>query len=300
MVIFPIIKLSCNNFCEMVCKNLLRFPTIILLYRYDGITMKGLFMRILCVANHKGGVGKSTTCINLGAALARLGKKTLLCDADPQGHTTIGLGIDTQDKQTLAELLCDDTVLPEDVIQKTYIDNLDIIPSDISLSVAELKLSNSPAKEFRLRNKLRSLKGYDICIFDCPPTFGTLPMNVFNVATEIILPLQLSYFSLEGVSNFMDTIDFINNNVGPIINHRITLSGVLITFFDTRTKMARDVFTQVKDAFGARVFKTTIPQNVKLNEAQSKGLAIFDYDMQCKGADAYMKFAKELLKQGSK
>ena len=158
-------------------------------------------MRILAIANHKGGVGKSTTAINLGAALAQLGKKVLLIDADPQGHTTIGLGIDTRDKQTLAELLCDDTVLFDDVIQKTYINKLDIIPSDISLSVAELKLSNAPAKEFRLRTKLRNLSGYDILIFDCPPTFGTLPMNVFNIATEVILPLQLSYFSLEGVSN---------------------------------------------------------------------------------------------------
>ncbi len=261
---------------------------------------KGLGMRILAIANHKGGVGKSTTAINLGAALAQLGQKILLVDADPQGHTTIGLGIDTREKQTLAELLCDDTVLCEDVIQKTYIDKLDIIPSDISLSVAELKLSNAPAKEFRLRTKLRNLSGYDMVIFDCPPTFGCLPMNVFNIATEVILPLQLSYFSLEGVSNFMDTIDFINNNIGPLINHRITLGGVLITFFDTRTKMARDVFSQVKDTFGARVFKTTIPQNVKLNEAQSKGKSIFDYDSTCKGAVAYMKFAKEILNQGSK
>ena len=253
---------------------------------------------MVAIANHKGGVGKSTTAINVGAALAYLGKQVLLIDADPQGHTTIGLGIDTQNNQTLTELLCDDTIVCEDVIQHTYINNLDIIPSDISLSVAELKLSTMPAKEFRLRTKLRTISGYDIIIFDCPPTFGILPMNVFTLATEIILPVQLSYFSLEGVNNFLDTLNFINNSVGPLINHRIVLGGVLITFFDTRTKMARNVFSQVNDVFGAKVFKTTIPQNVKLNEAQSKGKSIFDYDSTCKGAEAYMKFAQELLNQG--
>ncbi|MBA3954364.1 ParA family protein [Candidatus Dependentiae bacterium] len=252
-------------------------------------------MRMIAVANHKGGVGKSTTVINLGAALALLGKKVLLIDTDPQGHTTLGLGVKTKEKQTLAELLCQDDVLPEDVIQNTYIKGLDIIPSDLSLSVAEMKLSTMTAKEFKLRNKLRTLTGYDIIIFDCAPTFGALPMNVFTTATEVILPIQLGYFSLEGVSNFIDTLQFINKNVGPIINHEVGLSGVLITFYDIRTKLAREVLASVHETFNSRVFETTIPQNIKLNEAQSNGKAIFDYDADCKGAEAYMNLAKELL-----
>lgn len=254
-------------------------------------------MRTIAVANHKGGVGKSTTCINLGAALAQLGKKVLLVDSDPQGHTTIGLSIPTKDKQTIAELLCDDAIKVSDVIQKTYLKNLDIIPSDLSLAVAEMKLASMHAKEFRLHNKLKGIKGYDIILFDCPPTFGTLPMNVFTVAKEIILPMQLGYFSLEGVSNFVDAINFVNKDIGPIIKHRIGISGVLITFFDTRTLLAQDVYKRIKDIFGTKVFKTTIPQNVKLNEAQAHGKAIFDYAPACKGATAYMNLAKEVLKK---
>lgn len=255
--------------------------------------------RWIAFANHKGGVGKSTSVINTGAALARLGKKVLLVDTDAQGHTTIGLNVTTKDKQTIAELLCDETTKASDVIQHTYINNLDIIPADLSLAVAELKLSSMTAKEFKLRNKLKSLTGYDIVLFDCPPTFGTLPLNVFATATEIILPLQLSYFALEGVSNFVETINFINHDIGPIINHTISISGVLITFFDTRTLLSREVYDKVKEIFGDIIFKSSIPQNVKLNEAQSHGLAIFDYDFDCKGSKAYLSLANELLKRGN-
>ncbi len=252
-------------------------------------------MRLIAIANHKGGVGKSTTTINLGAGLARLGKKVLIIDTDAQGHTTLGLGIRTTNRQTIAELLCEDTVMVDDVIQPTYIPNLDIIPSDLSLAVAELKLATMAAKEFRLRNKLRTLTGYDIVIFDCAPTFGTLPMNVFTVAQEVILPVQLGYFSLEGVNNFIDSLSFINKTLGPIVNHEITIGGVLLTFYDTRTKLAREVLTSIQENFGQKVFETTIPQNIKLNEAQSMGKSIFDYDLECKGSEAYMSLAQEVL-----
>jgi len=256
-------------------------------------------MRKIALANHKGGVGKSTSCINLAAALARLKKKVLVIDADSQGHTTIGLGVDTKDKLTIAELLCDDSVTPKDVIQKTYIKNLDIIPSDLSLSIAEMKMASMAAKEFRLRNKLKNIKNYDFVIYDCSPNFGTVSLNVFAEATEIILPLQLSFFSLEGVSKFVDTISFINKDIGPIVGHEINISGVLLTFFDTRTKMAQNVHTRIKDIFENKVFKAAIPQNVKLNEAQAEGLSIFDYCPDCKGAKAYMKLGKEIIKRGS-
>jgi len=256
-------------------------------------------MKKIAIANHKGGVGKSTTAINLGAGLVRLKKKVLIIDTDPQGHTTTGLGIEAKDLLTTGELMLLDDVSCQDVIQKTYLKNLDLIPSDLRLSTAELKLASMPAREFRLRNKLSDLTGYDFVLFDCPPTFGSLPLNVFNTADDIILPIQLSYFSFEGVSSFIDTINILNKEMGPVINHRINISGALVNFFDPRTNMARTILQDIKSIFGDLVFKTMIPQNIKLNEAQAHGKAIFDYDDRCKGAMAFMNLAKEVLKRSN-
>lgn len=256
-------------------------------------------MKKIAVANHKGGVGKSTTVINLSAGLVQLGKKILIIDTDPQGHTTTGLGIESKNLLTTGELLLVDEITCDDVIQNTYIKNLDIIPSDLRLSTAELKLASLPAKEFRLRNKLRNLTGYDMIIFDCPPTFGSLPLNVFNAADEIILPIQLGYFSFEGVSSFIDTINILNKEMGPVINHKIVISGALVNFFDPRTTMARTILQDIKSIFGDLVFNAMIPQNVKLNEAQAHGKSIFDYDATCKGAVAYMNLAKEFLERNN-
>lgn len=154
------------------------------------------------------------------------------------------------------------------------------------------------AKEFRLRNKFKDITGYDIIIFDCAPTIGTLPLNVFNTADKIILPIQLGYFSFEGVVNsFIDTINTLNRDMGSVINHKINISGALITFFDTRTTMAKSVLKDIKGIFGPLLFKAAIPQNIKLNEAQAHGKTIFDYDRKCKGAIAYMDLAKEILKR---
>ena len=254
-------------------------------------------MKRIAIANHKGGVGKTTTCINLGAGLAKLGKKVLIIDTDPQGHTTIGLSINPKNMLTTGELLLDDSVTWTDVVQPTYLKNLDIIPSDLRLAMVEMKMASLSAKEFRLRNKLKDLAGYDIVIFDCAPTFGTLPLNVFNTADEIILPVQLGYFSFEGVNSFIETINILNRDMGQIINHKIAISGALVTFFDTRTTMAKSVLKDMKSIFGALLFKAAIPQNIKLNEAQAHGKAIFDFDAKCKGAVAYMNLAKEVLER---
>ncbi|MCC5831730.1 MAG: ParA family protein [Chlamydiales bacterium] len=254
-------------------------------------------MRTLIIANQKGGVGKSTTAINLGAGLARLNKKVLIIDTDPQGHSTLGLNITTEDRKTVAELLTEEGVSAKEVIQRTYAPNLDIIPSDLSLAVADFKLANLAAKEFKLRNKIKPIeRDYDYVLIDSPPTFGTLTINAFTTGKEIILPIQLGYLSLEGVSNFFDTVNFVNRDINTIIKHKVEISRVLINFFDVRTKLAREVFSSVSEIFGNKVFKTKIPQNIKINEAQSHGKAVFDYAPYCKGAAAYESLAQEVIK----
>ncbi len=256
-------------------------------------------MRLIAVANHKGGVGKSTTVINVAAALASLGHRVLVVDTDAQGHTSLGLNIQTSNKQTLAELLCSEHVSVSDVVQRTAVKRLDIIPSDLSLAIAEVKLSTMPAKEYRLRTKFKGIEDfpYDFVIFDCAPTFGTITMNVFTVAHEIVLPIQLGYFSLEGVNTFIDTIQFVNKTIGSLVNHTIAINGVLITAYDTRTKLAREILVTVQDIFKDTLFKTAIPQNIKINEAQSHGKTIFEYDATCKGAVAYMSLAQEIIER---
>jgi chromosome partitioning protein len=253
-------------------------------------------MRTIAIANQKGGVGKSTTAINLSAGLAECGNKVLLVDIDPQGHSTKGLNICTENIHTIADLLCEDNLVTESVIQRTYIKNLDILPSDLSLSIAEMKLSTLGAKEFKLRKKISNLQ-YDYIIIDCPPTFGTLTINTFLTANEIIMPVQLGYFSLEGIDNFLEAISFINKDIGSVVNHEIKISGVVITFFDLRSKLARQINEVLVKLFGDKVYETTIPQNIKLNEAQANGKSIFDYAPESKGAQAYRELTREVIER---
>ncbi|GAG35101.1 unnamed protein product, partial [marine sediment metagenome] len=182
-----------------------------------------------------------------------------------------------------------------DVIQSTETENLDIMPSDLSLAIADFRLSSEQNKEFRLRKKLLPIENqYDFALIDSPPTFGTLTMNAFTAGNEIILPMQLEYLSLQGVSNFIDTLNFVNEEVNSIINHKIEIGGVLLTFFNTRTKLSKEVHAAVDKIFDKKVFQAKIPQNVKLGEAQSHGQSIFEYDARCKGAKAYEKLAEEI------
>jgi len=248
------------------------------------------------IANQKGGVGKSTTAINLSAGLAYANHRVLLIDLDPQGHASMGLGIRTDETQTVSEFLCESNCKAEDVIQKTYIPGLDIMPSDVSLAVAEHKLSQTHAKEFILRKKLESID-YDFVIIDSPPTFGTLVSNAFLCSEHIVMPVQLGFLGLASVYNFLETVEEINKHVGSIINHKANILGVLFTFFKTRTKMSKKILESVSDIFSDKIFKSKIPENVKLNEAQELGKSIFDHDSSCPGALAYQSLVNEVLER---
>lgn len=250
-------------------------------------------MRIIAISNQKGGVGKSTTAINLSAGLAYCGNKVLLVDIDPQGNTTKGIGINTESKLTISDLLCNENVSVADVRQATYIENLEVIPADLSLAIADMKLSSMGAKEFRLKNKIEKER-HDYIIIDCPPNFGNLTINTFIAAKEIIMPVQLGYFALEGVNSFLETVTYINEKIGWVQKHKIEISGVLITFHDLRSNFAKQVNQSLKDIFGDKLLNTVIPQNVKLNEAQSHGKSIFDYAPESKGAEAYRSLVEEV------
>lgn len=250
-------------------------------------------MRIIAISNQKGGVGKSTTAINLSAGLAYCGNKVLLIDIDPQGNTSKGLGIDTRNMLTVSDLLCDESVCVSHVKQPTYIPNLEIIPSDLSLAIADMKLSSMGAKEFRLKNKIEK-ENHDYIIIDCPPNFGNLTINTFIAANEIIMPVQLGFFALEGVNSFLETVNYINKNIGSVQKHRIEISGVLVTFHDLRSNFAKQVNQSLKEIFGSKLLNTVIPQNVKLNEAQSQGKSIYDYAPESKGAEAYRNLVEEV------
>lgn len=258
--------------------------------------------KTIAVANQKGGVGKSTTSINLAAGLVQYhNKKVLLIDLDPQGNTTKGLGVSIKDDQyTIADLLCSEELeVPiQSVICSTYLPNLSIIPSDISLALAEMKLSTMCAREFKLRQRLSELE-YDFIIIDCPPTFTTLTINAFSTADDILMPVKLSFFSMEGVNGFIEALNFVNNQISPVIKHRISLKHVLINFYDSRLKMASQILDKMKDIFNEEMFETKIPINNKLDEAQSNGIAIYQYDNKCTGFEAYKSFTNEFVKRYS-
>ena len=248
--------------------------------------------KIISVANQKGGVGKTTTTVNLSTILAKKGKKVLLIDTDPQGKATSGLGVSKDVELSVYDILIGDTEFDE-TLQETAIKNLKVCPSNISLAGAEVQLVSMMSREQRLKTKLDKIKDqYDYILIDCPPSLGLVTLNAFTASDSVLIPVQCEYFALEGLGQLLNTVNLVKKH----LNKNLEIEGALLTMYDARTNLSNQVVKEVKKYFEDKVYKTVIPRNVRLSEAPSYGMPITVYDPRSKGAKAYEKFAKELLK----
>ena len=250
--------------------------------------------KVIAIANQKGGVGKTTTSVNLSACLGELGQRVLLIDIDPQGNATSGLGIDKgKIEKSIYDVLVDDIPIKDTVIG-TEVDNLKVLPATIQLAGAEIELVASMSRETKLKKAIDKVKNeYDFVIIDCPPSLGLLTINSLTAANSILVPIQCEFYALEGLSQLLKTITLIQDN----LNQDLVLEGVVLTMFDSRTNLSGQVVQEVKNHFQQKVFKTIIPRNVRLSEAPSFGRPVIKYDPKSKGAEVYYNLAKEVLAQ---
>jgi chromosome partitioning protein len=253
------------------------------------VKMLGL---IFSIANQKGGVGKTTTSVNLSACMAYMGKKVLLIDIDPQGNATSGVGIEKGDvEECIYNILVDD-IDPEEVIKPTDVEGLDIIPSTIQLAGAEIELVPTISREVRLSRALEKIKDkYDYILIDCPPSLGLLTINALTASNSVIIPVQCEYYALEGLSQLLSTVRLVQKH----LNHNLMIEGVLLTMLDARTNLGIQVIDEVKKYFQDKVYRTIIPRNVRLSEAPSYGKPIIIYDPKSRGAEVYLELAKEVM-----
>ena len=248
--------------------------------------------RIIAIANQKGGVGKTTTAINLSACLAESGKKILTIDTDPQGNTTSGLGVDKDElENTVYELMLDECTIKESLV-KTEFENLDLIPSNVNLAGAEIELLGINEKEYILKNAVDYIKDdYDFVIIDCPPSLNMLTVNALTTANTVLVPIQCEYYALEGLSQLLHTISLVKER----LNENLQIEGVVFTMYDARTNLSLQVVENVKNNLDTTIYKTIIPRSVRLAEAPSHGLPINKYDSRSTGAESYRMLAKEVI-----
>ena len=252
--------------------------------------------KVVSLANQKGGVGKTTTTINLSTILAKKGRKVLLIDADPQGNATSGLGVDKDVELSTYDILVGDTQL-EEVLQDTIIKNLKVCPSNMNLAGAEVELVSMMSREQRLKEKIDEIRDkFDYILIDCPPSLGLITLNAFTASDSVLIPVQCEYYALEGLGQLLNTINLVKKH----LNKNIQIEGALLTMYDIRTNLSNQVVKEVKKYFDNKVYKTVIPRNVRLSEAPSYGMPITEYDPRSKGAKSYIKFAREFLKTNEK
>ena len=251
--------------------------------------------RIIAIANQKGGVGKTTTAINLSACLAEKGQKVLAIDMDPQGNMSSGLGLDKNSvEKTIYDLIIGESEV-EEVLQKNALENLDILPANVDLSAAEIELIGIDEKEYIVKKAIEKIKdAYDYVIIDCPPSLSMLTINAMTTADSVLVPIQCEYYALEGLSQLIHTVELVKERLNPVLE----IEGVVFTMYDARTNLSLQVVENVKDNLQQNIYKTIIPRNIRLAEAPSYGMPINQYDAKSAGADSYRRLADEVMNRG--